>query len=146
MILIERGPLLETQVVTFAVVPIVLEHSDLRIAQCVDDAADDRGFSGAGSSGHANDDRRHGGILLGSGLQAPGSGSGYDRSRKPEARSPESLGSERHQRIDCRRTSSGEIAGDERRGSKDQPKDHGHAGVVRGNAEHPGLHQPAERN
>ncbi len=42
MIVVERSPLLEAEIVPIAVIPIVLEDRDLLVADALDDAADDR--------------------------------------------------------------------------------------------------------
>ena len=48
MVVVERGALLEPQVVPIAVVAIVLEHGDLVVAQAVDDAPHDGGLARSG--------------------------------------------------------------------------------------------------
>ena len=57
MIVIERGTLLEPQIVAVTVVPIVLENDDLLWSEAVDDVPDDGRLAGAGSARHADDDR-----------------------------------------------------------------------------------------
>jgi hypothetical protein len=80
MVVVERRPLLEPQVVAVAVVPIVLEHGDLAVADALDDAADDRGLAGAGPAGDADDEgMRHAPHIVGA---AP-PGVCHDRTRIP---------------------------------------------------------------
>ncbi len=57
MIVIERGTLLEPQIVAVTVVPIVLEDDDLLWTETVDDVPHDGRLAGAGSARHADDDR-----------------------------------------------------------------------------------------
>ncbi len=57
MIVVERGPLLEPQIVAVAVVAIVLEDDDLLWTEAVDDVPDDGRLAGAGSARDADDDR-----------------------------------------------------------------------------------------
>ena len=57
MIVVERGALLEPQIVAIAIIPVVIEHGDLVVADALDDAADDRGFARARAAGDADDER-----------------------------------------------------------------------------------------
>ncbi len=45
MVVVERGPLFEPQIVTIAVVAIVIQQGDVFGTQAIDDAAHNRGFS-----------------------------------------------------------------------------------------------------
>ena len=57
MIVVERGALLEPQVVAIAIVAIVLEDGDLVVAEALDDAPDDGGLAGARAAGHPDHQR-----------------------------------------------------------------------------------------
>ena len=71
VIVVERGPLLERQIVAVAVVAVVLEHDDLLGAEAVDNLPDDGRLARAGSAGDA-DHHRPGPAAL-------------DRGRRPRA-------------------------------------------------------------
>ena len=59
MVVVERGPLFEPQVVAIAVVAIVIQQRDVFGAEAVDDPPDHRGLARPGSAGHANHERAH---------------------------------------------------------------------------------------
>ncbi len=59
VVVVERRPLFEAQVVAIPVVAIVIEDGDTAVVDGVDDAPYDRGLTGAGPSGDANDDGLH---------------------------------------------------------------------------------------
>ncbi len=56
VVVVQRGALLEAQIVAVAVVPVVFEDGHLLRAQAFDDAPDDGGLAGAGAAGDADED------------------------------------------------------------------------------------------
>src|SRR5690606_9479670 len=59
MVVVERGPLFEPQIVARTIVPVVLDQTDLVVAEALDDPADDSRLAGAGPAGDANDEGFH---------------------------------------------------------------------------------------
>jgi hypothetical protein len=75
VIVVERRPLLQPEVVAIAVVAIVVEHGHPAVVDRIDDPPDDGSLARAGSARHSDHDRLHRLIILaqGSGLRAQGS-------------------------------------------------------------------------
>jgi hypothetical protein len=57
VVVVQRRPLFEPQVVAIAVIPIVLEDGDLLVADALDDAPHDRRLAGSGTARNADDER-----------------------------------------------------------------------------------------
>jgi hypothetical protein len=54
MVVVERGAFFEAQLRMIAIVPILLEHRDFAVANCLDDPPYDGRFARAGTAGDAD--------------------------------------------------------------------------------------------